>query len=78
MIVSTGDRRFAIPGAGIDLLLQHDVGGIRIEPNSQTDVPEWDIAFSTGRASALETSRIRELLSDGTTGGLQHVGGSGI
>lgn len=74
VIVSTGDRRFAIPGAGIDLLLQHDVGGIRIEPNSQTDVPEWDIAFSTGRASALETSRIRELLSDGTTGGFQTSG----
>mgnify|MGYP002718581627 FL=1 len=65
VIVRTGKQRFAILGGGIELILNQDVSGFRIEPQSDAAVPEWDAAFSTGRASAIETSRIRELLGDG-------------
>ncbi|WP_157862116.1 hypothetical protein, partial [Methylobacterium sp. Leaf361] len=67
VVVKSEGHRFAILGVGIDLLLRKEAGGVRIEPRSDTAVPEWDTAFSTGRASAIETPRIRELLSAGAT-----------
>jgi hypothetical protein len=48
--------------SAVPIIIESEDSGIRVEPYSRTNLPEWDLLFSAGRSDGISEDRIRALV----------------